>query len=93
MLVSKLLMDKLCQNDIFTITAIRQRAWDDKSNRSVHIEVHGNCTRRMRSKQIDGSYGDGVGESKFLDTDDVLRSFLIDGCFKTMVYCIQFLSL
>jgi hypothetical protein len=76
---------------IFTITAIRQRG--NKSNRSVHIEVHGNCTRRMRSKQIDGSYGDGVGESKFLDTDDVLRSFLIDGCFKIMVYRIQFLPL
>ena len=48
----------------------------------------------MRMKQIDGTYGDGVGESKFLiNADHVLRNFVIDSCFKIMVYRIQFLPL
>ena len=77
---------------IFTITAIRQRG--NKSNKSVHIEMNGQRTRQMRVKQIDGSYGLGCGESKFLNNGDyVLRNFLIDDCFKIMVYRIQFLPL
>ena len=77
---------------VFTITAIRQRG--NNPNKSVHIEVNGNRTRCMRMKQIDGTYGDGVGESKFLiNTDHILRNFLIDDCFKIMVYRIQFLPL
>ena len=67
----------------------------DFLSRSVNaLEVNGNRTRHMRTKQIDGTYGGGVGDPKFLsNTDHVLRNFLIDGCFKIMVYRIQFLPL
>ena len=62
---------------IFTITAVRQRG--NKSSKSVHIEMNGKRTRQMRVKQIDGSYGFGCGESKFLtNAYFTLRNFLID---------------
>ena len=77
---------------IFTITAICQRG--SKCNRSVHIEMNGKRTRQQRVKQIDGSYGFGLGESKFLTHEDyTLRIFLMNNCFKIMVYRIQFLPL
>ena len=77
---------------IFTITAIQQKG--NKCNRSVHIEMKGKRTRQQRGKQIDGSYGFGLGESRFLTHDDlILCNFLINDCFKIMVYRVQFLPL
>ena len=74
---------------IFTITAINQRA--NKCNKSVNLELVGQDTLYIRSKQIDGSLGFGFGELDFLLHSDLSGFLSRDNCFKLMVYRIQFL--
>ena len=77
---------------IFTVTAICQKG--NKCNKSVHIEMNGENTIKMRVKQIDGSYGYGFGDSKFLAHDsELMRNFVDKDSLKVMVYHIQFLPL
>ena len=74
---------------IFTITAINQRA--NKCNKSVNLELDGNDTLFIRSKQIDGSLGSGFGIPDFLLHSDLSGFLSQDNCFELMVYRIQFL--
>ena len=70
---------------IFTITAMKQRS--SRYNRSVHVEMCDKHTRQMRVK-IDGSHGEGLGQSLVLTNVDrhILGDFIVNDGFKIMVY-------
>ena len=77
---------------IVTLTAICQRRIRNRSNKSTHIELRGEDTKYIRSRQIDSSFGYGYGLSLFLQ-HNALPSFLNRDSLEIMVYRIQFLPL
>lgn len=73
---------------LVTITAICQRGGN--CNKSAHLSLSGNDTVYVRSKQIDGSIGQGYGIFNFIDHTHLSLFLKKDNSFEIMVYRLQF---
>ena len=61
-------------------------------NKSVHLELQGEHTLHVRSKQIDGSISEGYGAAMTFHQEE-MQSFLVGDRLTVMVYRIQFLPI